>query len=112
MSLTVEQQDGPQPEPEVNAAEMPAGDESVATAVADEPAATTEIIDTAVVEALLEDPTAEVASTGAEEAIEAVEAVEALEAIEAIEAAEAVVQLVVDDAPAHAPPPPPPPLPH
>src|SRR3990172_12495009 len=98
MSLTVEQQDGPQPEPEVNAAEMPAGDESVATAVADEPATTTEIIDTAVVEALLEDPTAEVASTGAEEAIEAVEAIEAIEAVEG------VVQPVVDDAPAEAPP--------
>jgi small subunit ribosomal protein S1 len=93
MSLTVEQQDGPQPEPEANAAEMPAGDESVATAVADEPATITEIIDTAAVEALLEDPTAEVAPAGAEEAIEAVEAEEAVDV---------VAQPVVADAPAEA----------
>jgi small subunit ribosomal protein S1 len=96
MSLTVEQQDGPQPEPEANAAEMPAGDESVATAVADEPATITEIIDTAAVEALLEDPTAEVAPAGAEEAVEAVEAVEAEEAVDV------VAQPVVADAPAEA----------
>jgi len=126
MSLTVEQQDGPQPEPEANAAEMPAGDESVATAVVDEPA-TTEIIDTVMVEPLLEDPTAEAAPARAEEDAEAVEAseaaaqpvveevpaeatpatsdVEAVEAVAEVVAAEAVPVEEIAAAPAAEPPP-------